>query len=141
LPILHQFHRILKHNGRFLAIEHPPYEEVKPVNKAQELELKVRQILDKIRPPGKAYAPRQLSEMLKRMGFVEPCWKIVSQGEWFNPSEATEMIEGARNLANRRIQDEKERENILGQLNELAYQAKKSGLRTPPYYALYAKKP
>jgi len=141
LPILRQFHRILKHDGWFLAIEHPPMGEVKPVDKAQELELKVRGILDKIRPSGKAYTPRQLSEMLKRIGFTGTYWKIVSRGEWFSPSEATEMIEGARNLANERIQDEKERESILGQLNELAYRAKKSGLRTPPYYALYAKKP
>jgi len=140
-PILRQFHRILKHNGRFLTIEILPSDEVKPVDEAQELELKLREILDQIRPSGIAYMPRQLSEILKRIGFAEPHWKIVSQGEWLSPSEATEMIEGARNLANKRIQDEKERENILGQLNELAYQAKKGGLRTLPYYALYARKP
>jgi len=140
LPILQQFYRILKNNGRFLAIEHPPLKEVKPVDRAQEHELKVREVLDKIRPPGKAYTPEQFSEKLKRIGFVEPYWKLVSQGEWLSPIEATVMIDGARNLANKRNQDEKERESILVQLDEVVCQAGKSGLRTPPYYALYARK-
>ena len=39
LSILRQFYRILKHGGQFLAIEHPFLKEVKPVNKAQELNL------------------------------------------------------------------------------------------------------
>jgi len=141
LPILRQFYRILKNNGRFLAIEHPPLEEAKPVDRAQEHELKVREILDKIRPPGKAYTPEQLSEELKKTGFVEPYWKLISQGEWLSPIEATMMIDGARNLANKRIQDEKKRESILVQLDEVVCQAEESGLRTPPYYALYARKP
>ena len=141
LPIFRQFYRILKHNGWFLAVEHPLLEEVKPINKGQELYKLFGEILDQIRPPGKAYLPRQLSEMLKRIGFFEISWKIVSQGECFVSSEITEMIEGARNLAHKRIQDEKEKETILRQIKELACQVKKSGLWAPPYYALYAKKP
>jgi len=140
LPILRQFYRILKNNGRFLAIEHPA-SRVKTVDRAQEHELKVREILDKIRPPGKTYTPEQLSEKLKKIGFVKPYWKLISQGEWLSPSEARAMIEGAKNLANKRIQDEKERESILVQLEEVACQAEKGGLRTSPYYALYARKP
>ena len=74
LLILRQFYRILKHDGWFLAVEHPALEEVKPINKAQELEF--RKILDQIkgREFGKGtYIPRQLSETLESIGFTDIC--------------------------------------------------------------------
>lgn len=62
LPVLHQFCRILKHGGCFLAIERPPL--VKPVDKAQELESRFRKILDRIEPrKWNFYTPSQLSEI------------------------------------------------------------------------------
>lgn len=48
------------------------------------------------------------------------------------------MTEAARNLAQERIKDEKE--SILRELDDLDDQSEKAGLRTPPHYALYARK-
>ena len=128
LPILRQFYRILKHDGLFLAIEHPALQEIKPVNKAQELELEFRKILNQIRREefGKGtYMPRKLSDMLRRIGFTEIYWKTVSRGQFATPSEVTGMIEGVKNLANERIIGEKTKETILKQIEDLAKQAEK----------------
>lgn len=142
LPILRQFYRILKHGKWFLAIEHPPSEEVKPVNKAQELNIRFEEILDQIRPKKRriVYTARQLSQMLKRIGFADIRWKTVSEGICFTSNEVTEMMRALRNLAIERIRDRKEEESILRQIKDLACKIKKSGLQSMPYYALYAKK-
>jgi len=141
LPILTQFYRVLKPDGWFLAVEHPALEEVKPINKAQELELIFRRILDQIqrREFGKGtYTPRQLSEMLRSIGFTNIYWKTASEGIYAMPSEVTEMVKGLLNLAKERIRDEEERIDVLEQIQNLSSQAKKIGFCEPPYYALYA---
>jgi len=139
--ILHQFYRILKQNGRLLIVEPIPPHEVKPANEAQELDLKLRQILDRLTPVKEYYNQKQLSEMLMRVGFEETYWKMVSEGEWSSNHEITGETKGIRNLANEVIQDEKEKEETLRQIREISRQAKRTGLQTPPYYALYARKP
>jgi len=141
LPILRQFHRILKHEGRFLTVESFPSTDTEPANRAQELSLVFEKIINQIRPPGKAFTLRQLLRMLKRIGFVEIRWKIVSNGIFFDSKEVTEMIDGLKNLTNERIREKKQRESILKQIEDLDSQTRKSGLQTLSYYALYAKKP
>ena len=142
LPILRQFYRILKPDGWFLAIEHPALREFSPANKAQELELELRRLLCQIRKEefGKGtYRPTHLSEMLRRIGFVGMYWKTVSQGQYATPNEVSAMIEGIRNVANERIK--KSKETPLGEIEDLARQAREIGLCEPPYYALYGRKP
>lgn len=143
LSILCQFYRILKQNGRFLAIEHPPLQEVKPLDEAQGYQLKLIEIHDQIYRPvnWSALEPSQLSNTLRKIGFEEIYWKTVSQGEYLSPREVKREINGLKNLAEEVIQNQEKKEEVLRQIQEITKQVKRTGLRTPPYYALYARKP
>lgn len=144
LPILHQLYRILKHEKWFVAVEHPSLLEVVPVNKAQELNLKFLRILYYLwgNEWGKGtYRPSQFSEILKSIGFEEIHWKTVSQAQRITDETATEMFQGIRNLANKKIKDEKEKESVLKEIDDIFREGEKSGFCEPPHYAIYARKP
>ena len=49
-------------------------------------------------------------------------------------------IEGLKSLVNEVIKNQGEREEYLNEIQEIDKQVKKTGLRTLPYYALYARK-
>ena len=144
LPILHQLYRILKHGKRFLAIEHPSLLEVKPINKAQELNLKYLKIMYSLWGDEwgiGTYRPSQFSEILRSQGFEDIHWKTVSQGQRITDDDVTEMFQGIRNLANKRINEGKEKESVLKEIDAIAQEGEKTGFCEPPHYAIYARKP
>ena len=140
LPILHQFYRILKQNGRFLAVENFPLNEVKPIDEAQEWQIKSLKILNKLVPIKVHYNAPQLSKMLRQVGFENINWKMVSKGDRVSSNSVIREIYGLKSLVNEVIKKQKEREKYLNEIQEIDKQVKRTGLRTPPYYALYARK-
>lgn len=140
-PILGQFYRILKKDGRLLTVEPIPPQEAKPVDEAQRLELELIKIHHRILPIYRYYNQSQLSELLHASGFVDIYGKAVSEGEWYSSREVASRTNGLRNIVIELVKDAKEREGLLRQIREISLQAKSVSLRTPPYYALYAKKP
>ncbi|MHA2358111.1 MAG: class I SAM-dependent methyltransferase [Candidatus Heimdallarchaeaceae archaeon] len=141
LPIIQQFYRVLKQNGRFLAIEPNRSIDTKQANEAQENHLRFMEIIDQIKPFGKTYSSKQFSQILKEIGFNDINWKIVSKGISFSTNEINEMMDGIRNLANESIKNTRRKKNMMMQIEGLALQILKKGLQTLPYYALYARKP
>jgi len=140
LPILQQFYRILKQNGRFLAVENLPLNEVKPIDEAQELQIESIKILNKLVPIKVHYNAPQLSKMLRQVGFENINWKMVSKGDRVSSKYVKREIEGLKSLVNEIIKNQREREEYLNEIQEIDKQVKRTGLRTPPYYALYARK-
>jgi ubiquinone/menaquinone biosynthesis C-methylase UbiE len=140
LPILRQFYRILKQNGRFLAVENLPVNEVKPIDEAQALQIKSIKILNKLVPIKVSYNVLQLSKMLRQVGFENIDWKLVSEGDIVSSNGVIREIEGLKSLVNEVIKNQGEREEYLNEIQEIDKQVKKIGLRTLPYYALYARK-
>ena len=140
LPILRQFYRILKQNGRFLAVENLPVNEVKPIDEAQALQIKSIKILNKLVPIKVSYNVLQLSKMLRQVGFENIDWKLVSEGDIVSSNGVIREIEGLKSLVNEVIKNQGEREEYLNEIQEIDKQVKKTGLRTLPYYALYARK-
>ena len=144
LPILSQLYRILKYDKWFLAIEHPSLLEVVPINKAQELNLKFLKIMYCLwgNEWGKGtYRPSQFSEILRSLGFEDIHWKTVSQGQRITDDDVTEMFQGIRNLANKRINEGKVKESVLREIDDIFREGEKSGFCEPPHYAIYARKP
>ena len=144
LPILHQLYRILKRGKWFLAVEHPSLLEVMPINKAQELNLKYLKIMYHLWGDEwgiGTYRPSQLSEIMRSIGFQEINWKMVSEAQRITDEGVTEMFEGIRGLANKRISEGKAKESVLKEIDAISQEGKKSGFCEPPHYAMYAKKP
>ncbi len=140
LPILKQFYRILKQNGRFLAVENLPVNEVIPIDEAQALQIKSIEILNKLVPIKVSYNVLQLSKMLRQVGFENIDWKLISEGDIVSSNGVIRESEGLKSLVNEIIKNQGEREEYLNEIKEIDKQVKKTGLRTLPYYALYARK-
>ena len=144
LPILHQLYRILKSGRWFLAIEHPSLLEVVPINKAQELNLQYLKILYHLWGDEwgiGTYRPSQFSDILRRIGFEDIKWKTVSQAQRITDDMVTEMFQGIRNLANKRINEGKAKESVLKEIDDISQEGEKIGFCEPPHYAIYARKP
>lgn len=142
-PILRQFYRILKQKGRFLAIESPPLEDIEPLDEAQQFELELSGILQKTleRPSTRQYKPSQLSEVLSQIGFENIRWRMVSQGYKLSPSWVRKEVRGWDKFLNETVENQEEKERLLKRIQEIRRQVKRTGLRSLPYYALYARKP
>lgn len=140
LPILHQFYRILKRDGTFLAVEHPPPQEVKTLDEAQQCKLELDKLHGQIYEPIRTLPTSELSEMLKEAGFRGIYWKMVSEGESYSRKEVRREINGLRNLVREVVKNQEQKEGYLREIQDLARQVKRIGLRTMPYYALYATK-
>lgn len=141
LPILRQFYRILKIHGRLLAVEPLPPQEVKPIDEAQELQLRLDEVYDQFRPEKieRYYKPSELVRMLQEIGFEEVYWKIVTQGSYHSPEKAQRNIKGWNDyILKQVVQNEEEKEEYMRQIQGIAEQVKEIGSRGRPYYALYA---
>jgi ubiquinone/menaquinone biosynthesis C-methylase UbiE len=139
---LNEARRILKPNGWFVAVEHWPLESIKPIDKAQEAEVRWWRVHMKIAKAlgeavGIEYAPDTLRWTLEKAGFVVTQWRRMEScqtepGITFGPK----IIEKAKRISDRRL-----RETILREMRNVEKDALEHGMRELPHYAVYARNP
>jgi len=138
--VLEEMHRVLKPGGLLVAVEN--YATFEPIDDAHRLMLKFSLIEKEINSILAAasdieYDPKELCSLLEDAGFHILNYKDVGQG-CIDPtllSWVSYLIDKAKS-----IQDQKTRREILARLKVLLEDAKKTGIRDAPSYAIYAKK-
>jgi len=139
--VLGEAQRILKPNGWFVAVEHWPLEAVKPVDKAQETELRWWKIHIQIakalgEATGTEYTPNTLQRRLFVAGFVTSHWEKV-QGEATEPGImfGSKIITRAKQIRNKCLRGKIFREMQCIEKDALRYQ-----MRELPRFVVYARK-
>jgi len=140
--VLKEARRTLKPNGWFVAVEHWPLESIKPVDKAQDAEVrwwKVHMDIAKAlgETTGVEYTPETLRTTLEKAGFLVSHWRQV---EIVEPERGTKFSPRIIKKA-KRIQDKRLREKTLGEMQSIQKQALKYGMRELPHFVLYARNP
>jgi ubiquinone/menaquinone biosynthesis C-methylase UbiE len=84
--VLNEARRILKPQGWFVAVKHWPLESTKPIDKAQDVEIRWwkvhREIAKALRETmGVEYTPDKLQQTLRKAGFDTSRWKQVESCE------------------------------------------------------------
>jgi ubiquinone/menaquinone biosynthesis C-methylase UbiE len=140
--VLNEARRILKPNGWFVAVEHWPLESIKPIDKAQEAEVRWWRVHMKIAEAlgeagGIEYAPHTLRRTLEKAGFVVSRWRQMESyetepGITFGPK----IIEKAK-----KISDERLRATIFREMKNIEKDTLKHGMKELPHFAVYAKNP
>jgi len=140
--VLNEARRILKPKGWFVAIEHFPLVSIKPVDKAQEAEVRWWRVHVKIaealgETTGVEYTPITLQKILRKAGFTVSRWKQLE-------NEGTEpgIRFGSKIIAKtKQIPDKNLRAEILSEMQSIEKQALKHGMRELPRFAVYARNP
>ena len=140
--ILNEARRILKPDGWFVAVEHWPLESIKPVDKAQEAEVRWWKIhMETWKALGETigveYTPDTLQRTLKRAGFVISRWRQAESDETepgiqFGPK----IIKKAKKIRDRHL-----RERIFREMQSIEKDALKYGMKELPHFVVYAKNP
>ena len=140
--VLHEARRILKPGGWFIAVEHWPLESIKPVDKAQDVEVRWWRIHMQIaralqETTGTEYTPNTLKKTLEEAGFSISHWRQtekveIEPGLKFIPK----IIEKAE-----KIPDERLRKSILIEMKNIERDGLKYGVRELPHFVIYAKNP
>jgi ubiquinone/menaquinone biosynthesis C-methylase UbiE len=140
--VLNEARRILKPDGWFVAVEHWPLESIKPVDKAQEAEVRWWKIHMDIwealgETVGVEYTPDTLQRTLRKAGFVISHWKRAESdktepGIKFGP-KIIEKVE--------KIPDERLRKRIFREMQSIEKDALKYGMKELPHFVVYAKNP
>ncbi len=140
--VLNEARRILKPDGWFVAVEHWPLESIKPVDKAQEAEVRWWKIHIEIfkalgETIGIEYTPETLQRILKKAGFVISHWRQ-AKNEETEPgiqfgSLITEKV--------KKIRDKHLRERIFREMQSIEKEALKYGMKELPHFVVYAKNP
>ena len=138
--VLDQVYRIMKTQGWFVAIEHWPIDSIRPVDKAQEVEICWRQLFRKVyellgEAPGLEYTPEALIATLKQSGFKVTHWKKIWDGE-VGPFIGIDFLTRKA----RQIENRKAREEIILALKKTEQDGRRYGMRNLPYFAVYTKK-
>lgn len=140
--VLNEARRILKPDGWFVAVEHWPLESIKPVNRAQEAEVrwwKVHMDISKAmgETTGVEYTPETLQTTLEKAGFLVSHWRQV---ESIEPERGIKF--GPRIIKKaKKIQDKRLRERILREMQRVQKQALRYGMRELPHFVVYARNP
>lgn len=140
--VLNEARRILKPDGWFVAVEHWPLQSIKPVDEAQEAELRWWKIhVETWRALGETigveYTPDMLQRTLKKAGFVISRWRQVESEETepgikFGPK----IIKKVKEIRDKRI-----RERIFREMQSIEKDALKYGMKELPHFVVYAKNP
>jgi len=140
--VFHEARRILKPNGWFIVMEHWPLESIKPVDKAQEAEVRWWKVHIKIAKAlgetiGVEYTPDTLQRTLRKAGFVTSHWKQVESTEIesgikFGPK----IIRKAKEIRDKHI-----RERIFREMHSVEKDALKYGMKELPHFVVYVKNP
>ncbi len=140
--VLNEARRILKPDGWFVAVEHWPLESIKPVDKAQEAEVRWWEIHIEIfkaleETIGVEYTPDTLQRTLKKAGFVIGHWRQAEKEETEPGIQFGPLItEKAK-----KIRDKHLRERIFREMQSIEKDALKYGMRELPHFVVYAKNP
>jgi len=140
--VLNEARRILKPNGWIVAVEHWPLESIKPVDKAQEAELRWWKIHIQIaralgETTGIEYTPETLQTTLKKAGFEISHWKQeISEEKETGIKFGPKIIKKAN-----KIQDKNLRTRILKNMKTIEKDALKYGMKELPHFVVYAKNP
>lgn len=139
---LNEARRILKPDGWFVAVEHWPLESIKPVDKAQDAELRWWKIHMETwkalgETTGVEYTPNTLQRTLKKAGFVISHWRQAISDETepsiqFGPKIIRKVKE---------IRDKHLRKRIFREMQSIEKDALKYGMKELPHFVVYAKNP
>jgi len=140
--VLNEARRILKPDGWFVAVEHSPLESIKPVDKAQEAEVRWWKIHMEIwkalgETIGVEYTPDTLQRTLRKAGFIISHWRRAESDETepgikFGPKIIKKVEE---------IHDEHLRRRIFREMQSIEKDALKYGIKELPHFVVYAKNP
>lgn len=138
--VLNEARRILKPDGWFVAVEHWPLESIKPVDKAQEAEVRWWKIHIEIfkalgETIGVEYTPDTLQRALKKAGFVISHWRQAENEETEPGIKFGPLI----NKKAKKIRDKRLRERIFREMQSIEKDALKYGMRELPHFVVYAK--
>jgi len=140
--VLNEAQRILKPNGWFVAVEHWPLDKIKPVDNAQETELRWWKIHIQIaqalgEATGVEYTPDTLRRTLSVAGFVVSHWRR-AQGEAIEPGIkfGPKIIAKAKQIKNKRL-----RERMFEEMQGIEKDALMHGMKALPHFAIYARNP
>jgi SAM-dependent methyltransferase len=140
--VLNEARRILKPDGWFIAVEHWPLEGIKPVDKAQETEVRWWKIhMDIAKALGETlgveYTPDTLQTTLRKAGFAISHWRQAESDETepgikFGPKIIKKV---------KRIRNEHLRKRIFREMQGIEKDALKYGMKELPHFVVYAKNP
>jgi ubiquinone/menaquinone biosynthesis C-methylase UbiE len=140
--VLNEARRILKPNGWFVAVEHWPLESIKPVDKAQEAEVRWWKVHIEIAKAlgetvGVEYTPDTLQRTLRESGFDISHWRQMESNETepsirFGPK----IIKKAKKIREKHL-----KERIFREMRNIEKDALKYGMKELPHFVVYAKNP
>ncbi len=138
--VLSEVQRMLKPNCWFVVVEHWPLDRIKPVDNAQETELRWWRVHIQIaqalgEATGVEYTPDTLRRTLRAAGFVTSHWKRV-QGEATEPGIkfGPKIITKAKQIRNKQL-----KERIFKEMQSIEKDALIYGMKGLPRFAAYAR--
>jgi hypothetical protein len=140
--VLNEARRILKPKGWFIVVEHFPLASVKPVDEAQDAEVRWWRVHVKIakalgETTGVEHTPDSLQRLLRKTGFTAIRWKRLAN-EGIEPC----IRFGSKMIAKAEmIPDEELRESVLREMQSIEKEALKYGMRELPRFVVYARNP
>lgn len=140
--VLNEARRILKPGGWFVALEHRPVESIRPIDKAEEVEIrwwKVHMDIQKAlkETVGVEYTPEELIKTLEEAGFLISHWREMERGDVEQGMTfGTKMTGKAKKIVDKNL-----REKILKEMKGIEDAGLKYGMREFPRYVIYARNP
>lgn len=140
--VLNEARRILKPNGWFIAVEHFPLASIKPVDKAQDAELRWWRVHMKIaealrETTGAEYTPITLQKILRKARFTVSQWKqLENEGTEPGIRFGSKILEKAKQIPGKRLRSE-----IMREMQGIEKEALRNGMRELPRFAVYARNP
>ncbi|RLE75098.1 MAG: hypothetical protein DRZ80_03420 [Thermoprotei archaeon] len=139
--VLKEIRRVLRPSGLLIAVEN--YATFEPIDDAQQLLLELARVENEIntlisrREIDVEYDPKELCTLLVEVGYRNPAYRKIDNGS-IDPT----LLTWALYLKDRArgIPDQDAREKVLAKLRTLIKKAEKTGIRSSPTYAVYAKK-